>query len=185
MKWEPFKEIRDCGVLVVDRHEDERGSFEEMWNRKEFARAGIPLPWNWAQDNMSYSLQGVLRGFHIQRNEPQGKLVTCLAGRILDVCVDVRRDSPTFMHMTRVILDHSEGKSFYLPPGTAHAFLALTDALVHYRCTTAYDKESDGGFNAFTPEAGYIWPGGQFVRSEKDLRLPTLQQWLDTPVPLA
>lgn len=178
MKWEPFDEIKDCGMLTYDRFEDDRGYFNETYNRKVMADEGIPLPWSWAQDNASWSYAGVLRGFHIQRNNPQGKLVTCLAGRIMDVCLDLRPSSPTFLKMTRVILDGEHPRSFWLPPGTAHAFIAFEDSLVHYKCSTPYDKESDGGVNASSPELAMVWPPGTWIRSEKDRRLPLLTEYL-------
>lgn len=176
--WEPFDEIKDCGVLRTERYEDERGYFQEIWNRKEFASLGIPLPWNWAQDNISFSFAGVMRGFHLQRESPQGKLVTCIYGKIMDVCLDLRPTSPTYLKMTRFILDGDSGDSFYLPPGTAHAFLAFENSLVHYRCTTTYDKNSDGGVNAVSPELSMVWPPGNFFRSEKDRALPMLVDYL-------
>ncbi len=178
MRWTAFDEIDGCGVLEYGRHGDERGFFEELYNRKAMADAGVPLPWAWAQDNVSFSYAGVLRGFHVQRAHPQGKLVTCLAGRIMDVCLDTRRGSPTFLKMTRLILDGSEPRSFYLPPGTAHAFIAITDSMVHYRCTTPYDKASDGGINATSPEVAMVWPPGNWTRSEKDRALPNLVDYL-------
>lgn len=179
MKWEPFAEVKDCGVLHYDRYQDDRGYFQELYNRKACIDAGAPFPWAWAQDNVSYSHAGVLRGFHVQSNNPQGKLVTCLLGRIMDVCLDVRHSSPTFMKMTRVILSEEQGASFYLPPGTAHAFIALEPSIIHYRCTTPYDKDSDGGINASSPEVSMVWPPGQWTRSEKDLKLPNLMDYLN------
>lgn len=180
MKWEPFEEVKDCGMLHYDRFGDERGFFQELYNRKACIKAGAPFMWSWAQDNVSYSHAGVLRGFHVQKNNPQGKLVTCLLGKIMDVCLDVRPGSPTFMKMTRVILDGEHPSSFYLPPGTAHAFIAMTDAMIHYRCTTEYDKDSDGGINAMSPEVSMVWPPGQWIRSEKDRQLPSLVDYLNT-----
>ena len=180
MKWEPFNEIEGCGLVTYERYEDDRGYFQELWNRPRLAEAGVPLPWSWAQDNTSFSHAGVLRGFHIQREQPQGKLVTCLAGRIMDVCLDLRRASPTFLRMTRVILDGAEPQSFYLPPGTAHAFIALTEALIHYRCSTAYDRNSDGGVDAMSPELAMVWPPGSWYRSAKDRGLPKLMDYVQT-----
>lgn len=178
MRWEPHDEILGCGILHYPRFEDDRGFFQELYNRKEMVKADVPLPFAWAQDNTSFSVAGVLRGFHLQRAHPQGKLVTCLLGRILDVCLDLRRDSPTFLKMTRVILDEAKPCSFWLPPGTAHAFIALEDSMIHYRCTTPYDKESDGGVNAMSPEVAMVWPPGTFHRSEKDRALPSLAEYL-------
>lgn len=182
MKWTPFPEVEGCGMVDFDRFVDERGYFEELYNRKEMASNECPFPWAWAQDNISYSQAGVMRGFHVQSNNPQGKLVTCIAGSIMDVCLDVRPHSPTFMKMTRVILNEQTAKSFYLPPGTAHAFVALTDAIIHYRCTTVYDKESDGGFDAMSPEVAFVWPSvSNWIRSVKDMALPKLMDYVKMP----
>jgi dTDP-4-dehydrorhamnose 3,5-epimerase len=178
IEWEPCNEIEGCGIVRYNDYQDDRGYFKEVWNRKTFAEAGIPLPWNWAQDNVSFSHAGVLRGFHIQNKNPQGKLITCIYGRIMDVCLDLRRESPTFMKMTRVILDGESSMSFYCPPGTAHAFIALEASLVHYRCTTAYEREHDGGVNSSSPELAMVWPPGSFMRSEKDRALPMLVDYL-------
>ena len=178
MKWQDFPEVEGCGLLTFERHNDDRGFFQEIYNRKDCASSLAPFPWAWAQDNVSYSHAGVLRGFHVQSNNPQGKLVTCLIGRIMDVCLDLRPHSATFMKMTRVILDEEKPQSFYLPPGTAHAFIALQDAMIHYRCTTPYDKNSDGGVNAMSPELAMVWPQGQWFRSERDRALPNLMDYM-------
>lgn len=180
MKWTEFSEIEGCGLVTLDRYEDDRGYFSEMWNRQEFAKSNVPLPWNWAQDNMSFTYAGVLRGFHMQRENSQGKLVTCIYGKIMDVCLDLRPESKSFLKMTRVILDGDHGQSFWLPPGTAHAFIAFENSLVQYKCTTPYHKESDGGVNAMSPEVAMVWPPGKFFRSEKDRALPMLVDYLKT-----
>lgn len=180
MKWTAFDEVHECGVIEYDVHADQRGWFMETFNRREVACEGIPIPWQWAQDSLSFSLQGVQRGFHLQRRNPQGKLVSCLIGKILDVCLDLRRDSPTFMKITRVILSSDKAMSFYLPPGTAHAFLALEHALVQYKCTSSYDAETDGGVDAMSPELAFVWPEGNFFRSEKDRALPKLVDYLNS-----
>lgn len=179
MRWYGYDEIDGCGILEHDPWHDERGMFSELFNRTEIAEKGIPLPWQWAQDNVSFSWKGVQRGFHVQRVNPQGKLVTCLHGKIMDVCLDVRPRSPTFLKITRCVLSHERLQSFYLPPGTAHAFLAMEDSLVHYKCSTAYHKESDTGIDATSPEVAMVWPPGQYFRSPKDRALPKLVDFLN------
>lgn len=178
MKWHAFDEIQGCGVLEYPRHCDDRGYFQENLNRKTLASEGIPLPWSWAQDNTSFTYAGVIRGFHLQKNNPQGKLVTCIYGKIMDVCLDLRMDSPTFMKMTRIMLDGDTPQSFYLPAGTAHAFVAFEDSIIHYKCTTPYDAESDSGINACSEELQFVWPPGKYIRSEKDQNLQTLRSYL-------
>ena len=179
MIWHPFNEIEGCGMLEYKRFEDDRGFFSERFNRKEIAKNEIPLPWSFKQQNISFSYAGVLRGFHLQHNNPQGKLVTCITGRIMDVCLDMRPQSKSYMKMTRVMLDGLKPQSFWLPPGCAHAFLAFEDSLVQYECSTEYDKASDAGINACSPELQMLWPPGEFTRSERDRSLPLLSQYLE------
>jgi dTDP-4-dehydrorhamnose 3,5-epimerase len=178
MRWQPFEEIEGCGLLELDPKFDDRGYFMEMFNKRSFAQDGIPLPWGFAQENLSWSNAGVLRGFHIQRNRPQGKLITCLSGRIMDVCLDLRPTSPTYLKMTRVILDHQKPQSFWCPPGTAHAFLSFQESCVHYLCSTVYDAESDSGVNASSPEVQFVWPPGEYIQSDKDKSLPMLMDFI-------
>lgn len=178
MKWEPFTEIEGCGLLSLDPHFDERGYFMEMFNKRRIVDEKIPLPWGFAQENISFSAPGVQRGFHIQMDNPQGKLVTCLSGKIMDVCLDLRPKSETFLKMTRVMLYGQRPQSFWLPPGTAHAFLAFEESCVHYLCSTVYDAKSDTGINADSPEIKFVWPPGNFIRSEKDRSLPMLMDWI-------
>jgi dTDP-4-dehydrorhamnose 3,5-epimerase len=119
---------------------------------------------------------------HIQRKNPQGKLVRCMRGRIFDVCLDLRLDSPTFMQWHHEIL--LGAKSMYCPPGTAHGFVALEpDSVIYYKCTTLYDKETDGGIYAFSQALAPHWPIPRdlVIMSEKDQRLPTIDQWLEDP----
>lgn len=179
MNWLNIPEVSGCGLLMLEPKFDERGYFMETWNRQKYAAdIDILLPFNFAQDNVSFSKKGVLRGFHIQSNNPQGKLVTVLDGKILDVCFDARRTSSTFGKCTRVMLDGENPQSFWLPPGTAHAFLALEDSVVHYKCSTPYDAESDGGFNAYSPDLSMLWPPGRYLQSEKDRKLPPVMDYL-------
>lgn len=175
-------ETKVHGCLVYERpmFEDVRGSFFEVAQQDTFKDLGLPT--FWPQDNYSNSKKDVLRGLHIQRLRPQGKLVSCLSGAIFDVCLDLRRDSPTFLkwHGELLVL----GKSMYCPPGTAHGFLALEDnSSIYYKCTTLYDKGSDGGVFAFDPDMNIEWPlngdEDRLVMSDKDMHLPMVSQWLN------
>lgn len=181
MKWNPIPEVEGCGMLELEPKQDDRGYFVEMWNKRKIAELGIPLPWGFAQESFSFSHEGVMRGFHLQHHNPQGKLVMCLGGKILDVCLDVRRDSPTFMQMTRVILTPTIHTAFWLPPGTAHAFLALEPSYVHYLCSTPHDADTDAGINAFDPELALAWKGLDIrpaLRSDRDTGLPGIHNFL-------
>ena len=168
-------------IQSTKKHSDPRGSFQEIYRQDEFGSKGLPI--TWCQANLSRSWKNVVRGLHIQRNNPQGKLVQCVNGRIWDVCLDVRKDSPTFMEWTGHLLH--EGMALYCPPGTAHGFLAMEEKnIVYYNCTTLYDAESDGGINPFDEELNLPWPidgGKKAIVSDKDKNLPMMQQWLDDP----
>ena len=167
--------VGGCRVITTRLYEDIRGVFAECWQEEDFREVGIPT--HWPQDNFSSSKKGVARGLHIQRENPQGKLVRALSGRILDICLDIRPDSPTYGKSHCEVL--SGGKAMYLPPGTAHAFIALTDCVVYYKCTTLYHEESDGGINLFDPDLdlpGFVLKS--VTLSEKDRKLPELKEWL-------
>lgn len=172
-------EIEGCITVRSDPFLDQRGVFMEAWNQMDFG--GHPaLPTQWPQDNFSVSKQNVLRGLHIQRKDPQGKLVSCFQGAVLDIVLDLRLDSPSFK---KWIVERLElGRSLYVPPGCAHGFLALEhDSIVYYKCTTLYDKASDGGVNVLDPKLGIHWLNqykGKFIMSQKDERLPSVDDWL-------
>lgn len=168
--------VQDCVVIEHPIFEDMRGVFMESFNRKDFLELGLPT--EWPQDNQSGSKCDVVRGMHIQRRNPQGKLVRCVLGAVVDFCLDLRKDSPTFLRY------HSEyltgGKSMYCPPGTAHGFLALaTENIIYYKCTTLYDKETDGGVSFYS--FGYKLLTDPIIMSEKDMKMPTMTDWLKDP----
>lgn len=177
--------VEGCLQVGTPLFEDTRGTFVEVWNRKDiagvFSEAGLPV--EWAQDNISSSHKNVVRGLHIQRRRPQGKLVRCVEGAVLDLCLDLRRDSPTFLkwHMERL----EGGKALYLPPGCAHGFLALEQpSVVYYKCTTLYDKDSDGGVHWESLGKEFHWwrvSAEPIIMSAKDSMLPTIEQWLADP----
>lgn len=173
-------EVEGCYLITrKKRFQDHRGLFEELWSDKDFFEADVI--WDWHQDNLSFSKAEVIRGLHIQRNRPQGKLVTCLQGKIWDVCVDLRPNSPTFKKWTARVLDHKNGQSLMLPPGTAHGFAVLSSrgALVHYKCTSPHDPASDGGIIYGDRTLMIPWPIYKPILSDKDLALPTLVDYLN------
>lgn len=171
--------IKDCWVVETSLFEDMRGTFVETWNSETFSEVGLPVVW--PQDNISVSHKNVFRGLHIQRRKPQGKLVRCIEGAIVDICLDLRPDSPSFkqIHYERL----SGGKSLYLPPGTAHGFLALEARnVVYYKCSSLYDRESDGGVNALGCGLDSLLKSfTDLIVSDKDRNLPSLEQWLADP----
>lgn len=167
--------LKDCKIIEFDSFVDQRGVFYETFNEKEFERMKLPL--EWAQDNLSESRSQVLRGLHLQTKNPQGKLVRCIKGEILDVAMDLRPDSPTFKEWHMVKLTHQNRKAFWVPPGFAHGFFSVTDSIVYYKCTTLYDKESDGGINPLSVKE-IPWPSRKCIMSEKDKNLPKVDEWV-------
>jgi len=152
---------------------DARGYFFESYSERDFSAAGLSFAF--AQDNQSCSSKGVLRGLHFQKTHPQGKLVRAIQGEIFDVAVDIRRDSPTRGKWHGVILSGEKQNQFYIPPGFAHGFVALSDQVVFaYKCTDFYYPEDEGGIIWNDPGIGIKWPdiGMEYILSEKDKKLP-------------
>jgi dTDP-4-dehydrorhamnose 3,5-epimerase len=134
------------GVLIIEPvvHADARGHFLETFHARTYAAAG--LPGEFVQDNESLSMKGVLRGLHLQLKRPQGKLVRVVRGEIWDVAVDIRPESPTFGQWVGETLSADNWRQLYVPPGCAHGFCVMSDqALVHYKCTTFYDRDDEVG----------------------------------------
>lgn len=167
------------GVVVVEPSVfgDQRGYFMETFSEKEFALAGLPT--NFVQDNESRSRQGVLRGLHFQKNNPQGKLVRVIEGEVFDVAVDLRKSSSTFGKCHGVVLSAENKKQFYVPEGFAHGFAVLSEkATFVYKCTRLYDPTDEGGLMWNDPAIGIVWPlpeGVEVLLSEKDRKNPSLK----------
>ncbi len=135
---------------------DSRGYFMEAYSEKDFFEAGLTM--RFVQDNQSASKAGVLRGLHWQTKHPQGKLVRALEGKVYDVAVDLRNDSPTFGKYHGVILDSEKQNMFYIPEGFAHGFYVLSDfAVFTYKCTDFYHPEDDAGLMWNDPKIGIDW----------------------------
>ncbi len=158
------------GVVIIEPRifEDERGYFFESYNEDEFIKNGITN--KFVQDNQSKSKAGVLRGLHFQKIFPQAKLVRCLEGEVFDVCVDLRKDSPTYGKWEGVILSAEKGNQFMIPRGFAHGFVVLSEtATFAYKCDELYHPEDEGGIMWNDSEIGIVWPyKGEPLLSEKD-----------------
>ncbi len=164
------------GVLVVEPlvHRDARGFFLESFHSAKFAAAGIDV--TFVQDNHSSSVRNTLRGLHLQRTNPQGKLIRVIEGEIWDVAVDVRPDQPTFARWTATTLSAANFRQLYVPPGFAHGFCVLSDrAQVEYKCTTLYDPADEIGIAFDDPDIGIPWPVMEPILSERDTRHPRLK----------
>lgn len=165
-------------IITPRRFADERGWFSETYNAKKLAAHGITDAF--CQDNQSLSeLPGTLRGLHFQRAPfAQAKLVRCLAGRIFDVAVDIRRGSPTFGRWVGTTLSADEGKQLYVPVGFAHAFLTLEpDCMIAYKVDAFYSAQCEGGIAWNDPDIAIGWPIGNSPHlSTKDAALPPLSE---------
>jgi dTDP-4-dehydrorhamnose 3,5-epimerase len=153
---------------------DERGFFYESYNSNRYREVGIPDVF--VQDNVSVSKKGVIRGLHYQTPPfAQGKLVSVLRGRVLDVAVDIRTGSPTFGRYVAVELSDENHRQFWIPAGFAHGFVSLEDdTLFAYKCTNVYSKEHDRGIRWDDPAIGINWQVSEPIISEKDQTHPLL-----------
>ena len=160
------------GLIIIEPQifKDSRGCFFESWNAKKFKQLGISE--DFVQDNQSVSSKGVLRGLHFQ-NPPyaQAKLVRVIEGSVLDVAVDLRKNSPTYGKHVSVILSEQNNKSFFIPKGFAHGFLSLEDNTVfNYKCSDYYNKESEGSLLWNDEDLKIDWQIDNPLISEKDLQ---------------
>jgi dTDP-4-dehydrorhamnose 3,5-epimerase len=162
-------------VLVIDPdvHRDTRGFFLETYHAAKYAAAGIPLPF--VQDNHSRSVLGTLRGIHLQTNPPQGKLIRVIRGAVLDVAIDLRRDSETFGRWVAAELSEDNFRQMYLPPGFGHGFYVLRGpADVEYKVTAPYNPAGELGIAWNDPQLKIDWPAPDPILSDRDRTLPPL-----------
>lgn len=172
------------GVVIVEPsvHGDHRGFFMETWNSSRYAEYGIPK--NFVQSNVSRSAAGVIRGLHFQNPQPQGKLVFVLEGRIFDVAVDIRPDSPHFGQWAGVELSAENHRQLYVPEGFAHGFCVLGEtAMLSYLCTSEYQAEYDSAIAWDDPDIGIDWPITDGRLSNKDAAAPRLAEMDESRLP--
>ena len=166
--------IGDLLIFEPKVFDDPRGYFFESFNLKTFQAEGINM--DFVQDNQSSSQYGVIRGLHYQLNPyAQAKLIRVLAGKILDVAVDIRKGSPTFGKSFSIELSAENKMQLLVPHGFAHGFSVLSDnAEVLYKCDSFYNKESEGGILYNDPVLNIDWkiPADKEIISEKDIKLP-------------
>ena len=160
------------GVVIVEPRvfEDERGYFFESYNEAEFIKNGIPN--KFVQDNQSKSSYGVVRGLHCQLGEfAQAKLVRVLHGRVLDVAVDIRKNSPTFGKYVAVELSDENKRQLFIPRGFLHGFSVLSETAVFaYKCDNLYAPHAEFGIRFDDPDIGIDWqvPTDKIITSAKD-----------------
>ncbi len=156
------------GVLLIEPRvfQDDRGAFFESWHKPRYEELGIRAG---AQDNISVSRKGVLRGLHYQLPHPQAKLVQVLHGVAFDVAVDIRPDSPTYRQWVGVELSAENRRQIYIPEGFAHGFCALTDhVILSYKCSEIYHASCDKGVAWNDPDLAIDWPISEPLLSPKD-----------------
>lgn len=170
--------LEGCILLEPKVYKDERGYFAETYNKQIFDEAaGYKV--SFVQDNQSFSKMGVIRALHYQVGEhAQAKLVRVLQGEVMDVAVDLRKDSPTFGEHVAFVLSAANKKQLFIPRGFAHGFVTLSEtAEFFYKCDNYYRKEAEGGiiFNDDTLKINWKLPSESIIVSEKDAALPVLR----------
>jgi len=169
--------LKGCFIIEPKVFKDPRGYFFESFNQNKFNEL-IGKTIDFVQDNESFSSKGVLRGLHFQTGAyAQAKLVRVIKGRVLDVVVDIRKESPTFSEHFSIELSEDNKRQLFVPKGFAHGFIVLSEtAIFSYKCDNFYDKASEQGLRYDDPSLGIDWklPANEFIVSEKDLVLPTL-----------
>lgn len=167
--------LQDAWLIDLERRGDARGFFARTMCKDEFAKHGLVT--DYVQQNTSFSAEkGTLRGLHFQRGSAaEAKLVRCISGAILDIIVDLRGDSPTYLHHEAFELTQDNRRQLYVPPGFAHAFQTLTpDVEVSYLVSSPYTPAAEGGLRYNDPLLGIRWPLEVTSISDKDAAWPLL-----------
>lgn len=172
--------LKDCFILEPKVFNDSRGYFFESFNQRKFYNVtGQQV--DFIQDNEAFSSKGVLRGLHFQTGEyAQAKLVRVIKGRVLDIAVDLRQNSPTFGEFQSLELSEENKKQFFIPRGFAHGFVVLSKtAIFTYKCDNYYNKESEAGiiYNDSTLNINWQLPEQELILSDKDKILPTFETY--------
>lgn len=162
-------------VIEPPSFADERGFFLESFHEERYRANGIAD--DFVQDNQSRSRQGVLRGLHFQIEHPQAQLLTVMRGRVFDVTVDLRLNSPTFGRWFGVELSDEGPRQIYMAPGFGHGFCVLSPfADLHYKVSRLYDHGDEGGLLWSDPDIGIRWPIAAPTVSQRDGAFPRLRE---------
>ena len=164
------------GLLIIepDVFGDTRGYFLETYHQGRYQSAGLDT--TFVQDNLSFSKKGTLRGLHFQITHPQAKLVQAITGKIFDVAVDIRPESPTFGKWSSALLSEENKHQLFIPEGFAHGFCVLSEnAHVAYKCSDYYSPADEGGILWSDPAIGIDWPVKDPMLSDKDQQYPCLK----------
>lgn len=169
------------GLVLIepDVFGDERGFFVETFSRDAWHELGVEA--DFVQHNHSRSSAGTLRGLHFQTSPGQAKLLRCPRGKIFDVAVDLRRESPTYGQWEGYVLDDEKHQQLYVPVGFAHGFCVLSEeADVTYLVSSLYDPETEAGIRWNDPEVGVEWPVEAPLLSQRDIDAPLLRDLADS-----
>ena len=175
-----FIELELNGAYYINNFSvgDNRGGFTKCFEKDNYKEGGIEFQLN--ETFASVSAKNVIRGLHFQTHNPQAKLVCVLSGKVWDVIVDLRMDSPTYKKWVGVELGAEKHNALYVPRGFAHGFVSLEDGTIMlYQCDGAYDKETDTGIRFDDPQIGIEWPidVSMAIHSERDLKLMSLEEY--------
>ncbi len=171
--------IKGLKIIELDIYKDDRGFFVERYNKKKFQELNLPI--DYIQDNFSRSMPNVIRGLHYQNNPNQAKLVGCTSGKILDIAVDIRKNSSTFGKHFSIELSSDNAKLLYIPAGFAHGFCVIgnTSADVIYKVDALYSKEGEGGIAYNDPDLNINWPIKNPIISDKDQKLQSFKEYVN------
>ena len=184
IRWN-FEELEMKGAYLVTPFfaDDVRGGFLKDYSREEFAKNGID--YELAEVFYTISHKGVVRAMHFQRVMQQPKLVRCVHGKVYDVIIDLRKDSPTFKKWQGFFLSGDNMKELLIPAGFGHGYLVLEESIVSYKCAEKFYGEYDGGIKYDDPDMGIDWPfdliGGKdrVILADKDKQLRSFREFMD------
>jgi dTDP-4-dehydrorhamnose 3,5-epimerase len=171
--------VEGCFIVEPKVHIDKRGHFFETFNKANFLElTGLKV--DFVQDNQSFSSKGVLRGLHFQKGKhAQAKLIRAVKGQVLDVAVDIRKNSPTFGSHFSLIISEKNQKQLYIPRGFAHGFVVLSEtAIISYKCDNFYNKNAESGIVFNDPYLNINWllEEEKIINSERDKSLPLFKE---------
>ena len=172
-------EISDVILVKPTVIEDHRGFFMESYHIEKFKIGGIKSVF--VQDNHAKSVQNTLRGLHFQVQYPQAKLLRCLKGKVFDVAVDIRQDSPYFGKWVGEELSEENRYQLYIPEGFAHGYYVMSEtAEIAYKCSEIYHPQDEQGLRWDDPGIAINWPSQNPILSDKDAGLPQLTHYINT-----
>lgn len=173
-------QIPDLKLITMKSFGDSRGFFTERFKESLFKEQGLPT--HFVQDNFSRSAKGVLRGLHYQWERPQGKLVTCMSGKIFDVAVDIRKSSPTFGQHVAIELSGELPQWLWIPAGFAHGFCVVSDSAdLFYKCTAEYNPSCESGILWRDSALNIQWPIQDPLLSGRDEKMQSWNEYIQNP----